>query len=92
MRQSSILLATFALALPAFAGAAAAKDAVVGVNVCDEGAITQPQQDAEIDRLAGYGVKTIRTGFSDKSAHFITQAYGHGIGTIGIVYPSGGAP
>lgn len=60
------------------------------MNVYDEGSITQPQQDAEVDRLAGYGVKTIRTGFGVNSVHFITQAYQHGIGAIGIVYPSGG--
>jgi hypothetical protein len=33
----------------------------------------------------------IRTGFSDKSLYFIIQAYRHGIGTIGIVYPTNGA-
>lgn len=90
MRQGSILSATCALALLASTGAATAKDVVVGVNVYDEGSITQPQQDAEVDRLAGYGVKTIRTGFSAKSAYFITHAYQHGIGAVAIVYPSGG--
>ena len=90
MRQGSILSAAFALALLTFAGSAIAKDLVVGVNVYDEGTLSPPQQDAEVDRLAGYRVKTIRTGFSAKSAYFITQAYRHDIGTIAIVYPSGG--
>jgi hypothetical protein len=63
---------------------------VVGVNIYDEGSITQPQQDAEVDRLASYGVKTIRTGFSAKSLYFITRAYQHGIGAVAIVYPSSG--
>jgi hypothetical protein len=90
MRTRSILSAAFALLFVAFASTAAAKNVVVGVNVYDEGSITQPQQDAEVDRLAGYGVKTIRTGFSAKSAYFVTRAYRHGIGTVAIVYPSGG--
>jgi hypothetical protein len=90
MRRCSILSAACILLLLAFAGSGAAKDVVVGVNVYDEGTITQAQQDAEVDRLAGYGVKTIRTGFSAKSDYFITRAYQHGIGTLAVVYPSGG--
>jgi len=73
------------------ADAAEPDKVIVGVNVYDEGTITQPQQDAEVDRLAGYGVKTIRTGFSAKSAYFMTRAYQHGTGTVAVVYPSGGS-
>ena len=90
MRQRSILSAAFVLLLLAF-GSAAAKDVIVGVNVYDEGTIAQPQQDAEVDRLAGSGVNTIRTGFSAKSAYFIMRAYQHGIGAVAVVYPSGGS-
>ncbi len=68
-----------------------AENVVVGANVYDEGVLSQAGQDAEIERLAKNGVKTIRTGFSDKSFYFITQAYRHGIGTIGIVYPTNGS-
>jgi hypothetical protein len=64
---------------------------VVGVNVYDKGTISQSQQDAKVDRMAGYGVKTIRTGSSAKSAYFITRAYQHSIGTVAVVYPSGGS-
>ena len=91
MCTRSILSMACVALLMAFAGSASAKGVIVGVNVYDEGTITQPQQDAEVDRLAGYGVKTIRTGFSAKSAYFITRAYQHGAGTIGIVYASGGS-
>jgi len=70
--------------------AAAATNVVVGVNVYDEGVISQAAQDAEIKRLADSGVKTIRTSLSAKSAYFITQAFHHGIGSVVIVYPSYG--
>jgi len=66
MRRSAILPAALALTLMAFAGVAAARDVVIGVNVYDEGATTPAQQDAEVDRLKGYGVKAIRTGVSGK--------------------------
>lgn len=90
MRERSILSIAFVLLLLA-SGSGEAKGVIVGVNVYDEASITQPQQDAEVDRLAGYGVKTIRTGVSAKSAYFITRAYQHGIGTVGIIYASGGS-
>jgi hypothetical protein len=60
---------------------------IMGVNVYDEPFISQSAQDAEIQRLASNGVKTIRTGLSAKSIYFITQAYRHGIGTVAIVHP-----
>jgi hypothetical protein len=91
MRKRSILSTALVLLFTVVAGAAVAEDMIVGVNVYDEGSITKPQQDAEVERLAGYGVKTIRTGVSAKSAYFITRAYQHGIGTVGIVYASGGS-
>ena len=91
MRQlRTLLIACFVLGTLG-ADAVGPSKVVVGVNVYDEGTITQPQQDAEVDRLAGYGVKTIRTGFSTKSDYFIARAYRHGIGTVAIVYPSGGS-
>jgi hypothetical protein len=64
---------------------------VVGVNVYDEGFLSPPEQDAEIERLAENGVKTIRTGLSDKSVYFITQAFRHGIGSVAIVFPTWGS-
>ena len=91
MRQWRTLLIACIVLGTLGAYAAEPDKVVVGVNVYDEGTITPPQQDAEVDRLAGYGVKTIRTGFSAKSAYFITRAYQHGIGTVAIVYPSGGS-
>jgi hypothetical protein len=68
-----------------------AQNGVVGVNVYDEGFISQPEQDAEIERLAQNGVKTIRTGLSSKSMYFITQAFRHGIGSVVIIYPTWGS-
>jgi hypothetical protein len=90
MRQPGILAATCGLLLLASALSAAAKEVVVGANVYDEGFITQPLQDAEVDRLAGDGVKAIRTGLGVNSVHFITEAYQHGIGTVADVNPAGG--
>ena len=69
---------------------ATAKDLVAGVNVYDEGVISQTAQDAEIERLADSGVKTIRTSLSAKSVDFIIQAFKHGMGSVVIVYPSYG--
>jgi hypothetical protein len=63
----------------------------VGVNVYDEGFLSPPEQDAEIERLAKNGVKTIRTGLSDKSVYLITQAFRHGIGCVAIVFPTWGS-
>jgi hypothetical protein len=48
-------------------------------------------QDAEIERLQKAGVRTIRTGLSEQSIYFVTQAYRHGIGTIAILYPTNGS-
>jgi hypothetical protein len=70
---------------------AAKNTLVVGANVYDQGVLSQAGQVAEIERLAQNGVKTIRTGFSDKSLYFITQAYRRGISTVGIVYPTNGS-
>jgi hypothetical protein len=64
---------------------------VVGVNVYDEGFLSPPEQDAEIERLAKNGVKTIRTGLSNKSVYFITQAFRHGIGSVVIIFPTWGS-
>jgi hypothetical protein len=68
-----------------------AQSVVVGVNVYDYTVRPHPAQDVEIERLQKSGVKTIRTGLSDKSAYFITQAYKHGIGTIAILFPTNGS-
>lgn len=70
---------------------ARAQSAAVGINVHDEGALSQSDQDVEIKRLAQDGVKTIRTGLSDKTVYFITQAFRHGIGTVAIIYPTWGS-
>ena len=63
------------------------KNVVLGVNVFDEGFISQVAQDAEIGQLAENGVKTIRTGLGNSSIYFITQAFQRGIGSVVIVYP-----
>ena len=67
--------------------AAQGKSVVMGVNVFDEGFISQTAQDAEVSQLAESGVKTIRTGLGANSIYFITQAFQRGIGSIVIVYP-----
>jgi hypothetical protein len=67
------------------------KSVVVGVNVYDEGSLSQPDQDAEIERLAKDGVKTIRTGLGANSLYFITQAFRHDIGSIVIIFPTYGS-
>jgi hypothetical protein len=66
---------------------ALADNVVVGVNVYNEVYLSQPDQDAEIERLVQSGVKTIRTGLGWNTIYFITQAYRHGIGVDAIVYP-----
>jgi hypothetical protein len=80
-----------ALSIHALNASAAQNEILVGANVYDEGVLSPADQNAEIERMAHSGVKTIRTGFSDKSLYFIMQAYRHGIGTIAIVYPTNGS-
>ncbi len=79
------------LVLIALQDTAHAQNVVVGANVYDEGFLSQQSQDGEIERLAKNGVRAIRTGLSNKSVYFITQAYKHGIGTIAIIYPTLGS-
>ncbi len=59
----ALILLSFALNLPTAASNAEPRTAsvIVGVNVYDEGFLSQPDQDSEIERLAQNGVKTIRT-------------------------------
>jgi hypothetical protein len=65
--------------------------AIVGVNYYNEGALSKPDQDADIERLAQSGVKTVRTGLAGNSIYFITQAFHHGIGCIALVSPTNGS-
>jgi len=88
-----LILLSFALNLRTAATRAATppQSVVVGVNVYDEGFLSPAEQDAEIERLAKNGVKTIRTGLSKKSVYFITQAFRHGIGSVVIISPTSGS-
>src|SRR5579863_9855529 len=72
-------------------GAMHAESAIIGVNVYNEGSLSHPEQDAEIEQLVAGGVKTIRTGLGTNSIYFITQAFHRGIGSIVIVYPHYGS-
>jgi hypothetical protein len=70
---------------------ALAAQVIVGVNYYNEGALSKPEQDAEIERLAQSGVKNVRTGLAENSIYFITQAFHHGIGCIALVSPDNGS-
>jgi hypothetical protein len=70
---------------------ALAATVIVGVNYYNEGALSKPAQDAEIERLAQNGVKSIRTGLGENSIYFITQAFHRGIGSIVLVSPDAGS-
>jgi hypothetical protein len=93
LQYSSILLFSVAMTLAQvlLPDLAQAQSVVVGMNVYDYTVRSHQEQDDEIDLLQKSGVKTIRTGLSDKSAYFITQAYKHGIGTIAILFPTNGS-
>jgi hypothetical protein len=78
----------FGLMVPNLAFSA---QAIVGVNYYNEGALSKPDQDAEIERLAQNGVKIVRTGLAENSIYFITQAFHRGIGCIALVSPDNGS-
>jgi hypothetical protein len=78
----------FGLIIPNLAHSA---QAIVGVNYYNEGALSKPDQDADIARLAQNGVKTVRTGLAGNSIYFVTQAFHHGIGCIVWVSPDSGS-
>lgn len=63
----------------------------MGVNVVGVEKSSQQQQDIIIQQLQKAGVRTVRTGISEKFICFIANAYKHGIGTIAIVYPTQGS-
>jgi hypothetical protein len=91
MRKTRILIIgclQFGLIVPKLAFAA---KLIVGVNYYNEGALSKQDQDAEIERLAQNGVKTVRTGLAQNSIYFITQAFHHGIGCIALVSPTNGS-
>jgi hypothetical protein len=85
------VLAAICLLFPPAVQAAQDK-VIVGVNIRGYGGVNEPQQDAKIAQLQGYGVKTIREGFpsalDERFNRFITTAYTHGIGTVAIIYPT----
>jgi hypothetical protein len=56
------VLAAICLLFPPAVQAAQDK-VIVGVNIRGYGGVNEPQQDAKIAQLQGYGVKTIREGF-----------------------------
>ncbi|MGA2057029.1 MAG: hypothetical protein ABSG88_17165 [Bradyrhizobium sp.] len=89
MRKASTLLTVAAILFMIFSGrpALAGSGVAIGVNIFDEGAISQAEQDAERQQLENNGVKTIRTGLGNSSLYVITEAFKHGIGTVAIVYP-----
>lgn len=64
---------------------------IVGVNVYDEGVLSQMDQDAEIEQLAPSGVRTIRTCLCLSSPDFIIKAFRRGIGSVALVYPGNGS-
>lgn len=90
MRTIVKLIATCLLISLQSAGGAYAADMTVGVNVVGVQNLSETQQDAVVDQLQKAGVKTVRTLLSDKSAHFLTTAYQHGIGAVVIIDPLSG--
>jgi hypothetical protein len=90
MRMFRVLAAICLLFPPAVQ--AAQDKVIVGVNIRGYGGVNEPQQDAKIAQLQGYGVKTIREGFpsvlDERFNRFITTACTHGIGTVAIIYPT----
>ena len=89
MPKASTPLTVAAILFMIFSGrpALAGSSVAIGVNIFDEGAISQAEQDAELQQLENNGVKTIRTGLGNSSVYVITEAFKHGIGTVAIVYP-----
>jgi len=61
MPKSSGFLTAAAILLTIFSGqhAFAGSGVTIGVNIFDEGAISQVEQDAELHQLTNNGVKTI---------------------------------
>jgi hypothetical protein len=90
MQKALHFLAMCALLTAVTAPSASAANVIVGVNIYDEGALSQTDQDAEIDQLASNGVKTIRTCLCLNAPYFITKAFRKGIGSVVIVYPGNG--
>lgn len=90
--RMSLVLATICTLFGPLAVHAAEDKTIVGVNIRGYGRVSEPQQDAKIAQLQGYGVKTIREGFpsalDERFNHFIITAYRHGIGTVAIIYPT----
>jgi hypothetical protein len=68
-----------------------AANTIVGVNYYNEGALSKPEQDADIERFVQNGVKTVRTGLGENSIYFITQAFHRGIGCIVLISPDNGS-
>ena len=61
---------------------------VLGVNVTGVQDMSEAQQDALIGQMQQNGVKTVRTGISEKFTRFIIRAYERGIGSVVIIYPT----
>jgi hypothetical protein len=88
----SLAVATICVLFGPVAVPAAQDKVIVGVNIRGYGGVSEPQQDAKIAQLQGYGVKTIREGFpsaiDERFNRFVVTAYRHGIGTVAIIYPT----
>jgi hypothetical protein len=72
------------------APAALAANVVVGVNIWNEGYLSNAAQDVELKQMAESGVKTIRTALLASNVDFIIKAYQQGIGSVAIVFPFSG--